>query len=184
MTTVYDFSQSCQFLPTDHATVRGDFCPMFQTMSKIGFFRSITDPAGFLQILCTSVSHMTTLQHQAVANSPEAIALSTQAIQSVNKRLSDPVLYTSDGMVAAILTFCCHTVSDHTIFLLPKAEQYSHSCEDNVQRYTRLKGSFHRARRDHSTPRGTWDTQLEPIYENGSILVSETNIHSKALSLV
>ena len=97
---------------------------MFQTMSKIGFFRSITDPAGFLQILCTSVSHMTTLQHQAVAESPEAMALSSQAIQSVNKRLNDPILYTSDGIVAAILTFCCHTVSDHTILRQAGAEYF------------------------------------------------------------
>jgi len=125
MTTVYDFSPSSRPPLTNHATVRGDFCPMFQTMSKIGFFRSITDPAGFLQILCTSVSHITTLQHRAVADSPEAIALSTQAIQSVNKRLGDPVLYTSDGIIAAILTFCCHTVSDHHHSLAKGGKLYS-----------------------------------------------------------
>ncbi len=87
---------------------------MFKTMNKIGFFRSITDPAGFLQILSTSVSHMATLRYKPVAQNPEAIALSTQAIQSVNSRLGDPAVHTNDGVVAAILTFCCHTVSGNT----------------------------------------------------------------------
>lgn len=54
---------------------------------------------------------MTTLRYQPVAQNPEAIALSTQAIQSVNSRLGDPAVHTNDGVVAAILTFCCHTVS-------------------------------------------------------------------------
>jgi len=102
--------QSTPSVDPDTVT-KGPFCPMFKTMSRIGFYRSITDPAGFLQILSTSVSHMTMLRHQPVAESPEAIALSTQAIESVNKRLGDPVLNMSDGIVAAILTFCCHTVS-------------------------------------------------------------------------
>jgi len=92
----------------DH--LRGDFCVMFKTLSKIGFFRTITDAAGFYQILCTSVSHMTTLRALPVAESSEAIVLSTQAIQSVNSRLGDPVLSTSDGVVTAILAFCCHTI--------------------------------------------------------------------------
>ena len=82
-------------------------------MSKIGFFRCITDPAGFLQILCTSVSHQTALRKQRLDQSPEAIMLSTQAIQSVNQRLGDPAQSTSEGVVAAILAFCCHTVSYH-----------------------------------------------------------------------
>jgi hypothetical protein len=30
-------------------------------MSKLGFFQSMTDPAGFRQILCTSASHMEVL---------------------------------------------------------------------------------------------------------------------------
>lgn len=92
-------------------------------MSKIGFFKSITDPAGFLQILCTSVSHMTALRRLPVTESPEAITLSTQAIQSVNSRLGDPVLNTSDGVVAAILAFCCHTVSGPTTLALTKKRE-------------------------------------------------------------
>ena len=35
---------------------------MFRTMSKLGFFQSMTDPAGFRQILCTSASHMEVLR--------------------------------------------------------------------------------------------------------------------------
>lgn len=103
------FNRSSSIDP--NTVVTGPFCPMFKTMSRIGFYRSITDPAGFLQILSTSVSHMTMLRHQPVAESPEAIALSTRALEYVNKRLGDPILNTSDGVVVAILTFCCHTVS-------------------------------------------------------------------------
>ena len=106
---------------------------MFKTMSKIGFFRSITDPAGFLQILCTSVSHMTTLRYQPVAQNPEAISLSTQAIQSVNSRLGDSAVHTNDGVVAAILTFCCHTVSGYTFGSILRTRIVSNSCEDYVQ---------------------------------------------------
>lgn len=98
----------------DPAIVQSDFCPMFKTLSKIGFFRSVTDPAGFLQILCTSVSHMNTLRSLPASESSEAIVLSTQAIQSVNHRLADPALNTSDGVVAAVLAFSCHTVSGST----------------------------------------------------------------------
>jgi hypothetical protein len=53
---------------------------------------------------------MTTLSRLRVEESSEAIVLSTQAIQSVNNRLADPALSTSDGVVAAILAFSCHTV--------------------------------------------------------------------------
>ncbi len=49
-----------------------------------------------------------------MSENSEAIILSTQAIQSVNHRLSDPVLNTSDGVVAAVLAFSCHTVSNST----------------------------------------------------------------------
>ena len=146
---------------------------MFQTMSKIGFFKSITDPAGFLQILCTSVSHMTTLQHQPAAESPEAIALSTQAIQSVNSRLGDPVLHTSDGMVAAILTFCCHTVSGPNRCGQLKHKTVSNGSEDHVQRRSRLEDAHQRVRCDNSAKRGHRYAEFEPTDEDGFILVGD-----------
>lgn len=125
------------FIPsarTNVLAVMGDFCPMFKTMSKIGFFRTMTDVAGFLQILCTSASHMMRLR-TSNSSSEEAIVLSTQAIQSVNTRLADPVLSVSDGLIAAILAFCCHSVSTPfrtvTITGLP-TEQISDCQQDHV----------------------------------------------------
>ncbi|KAH8781576.1 hypothetical protein F5882DRAFT_519247 [Hyaloscypha sp. PMI_1271] len=122
--------QSTPSVDPDTVT-KGPFCPMFKTMSRIGFYRSITDPAGFLQILSTSVSHMTMLRHQPVAESPEAIALSTQAIESVNKRLGDPVLNMSDGIVAAILTFCCHTTMFNDV---PGSKTHMNGLEEIIRR--------------------------------------------------
>jgi hypothetical protein len=83
---------------------------MFKTMSKIGFFRTVLDEAGFRQILCTSSSHMTRLREGT--ENAEAIALSTEAIRSVNSRLADPILGISDGVIISILAFACHAVSD------------------------------------------------------------------------
>ena len=85
-------------------------------MSKLGFFQSMTDPAGFRQILCTSASHMEVLRAKPAteAETSEALSFSTEAIQSVNTRLVDPVKNTSDGIVGAILAFCCHSVSYFT----------------------------------------------------------------------
>jgi hypothetical protein len=92
------------------AAVHGDTCPMFKTMSKIGFFKSVVDEAGFRQILCTSSSHMTRLREGT--ETAEAIALSTEAIRSINRRLNDPTLGISDGVIITILAFVCHAVSD------------------------------------------------------------------------
>jgi hypothetical protein len=83
---------------------------MFKTMSKIGFFRTVADEAGFRQILCTSSSHMTKLREGT--ETAEAIAPSTEAIRSINRRLTDPTLAISDGVIITILAFACHAVSD------------------------------------------------------------------------
>jgi hypothetical protein len=83
---------------------------MFKTMSKIGFFRTVEDEAGFRQILCTSSSHMTRLRQGT--DTAEAIALSTEAIRSINRRLADPTLGISDRVIITILAFACYAVSD------------------------------------------------------------------------
>ena len=105
----------CHFISSlaDYTKVRGDFCPMFRTMSQLGFFQSMTDPAGFRQILCTSASHMEVLRETPAteAETMEALSFSTQAIQSVNSRLANSIENTSDGIVGTILAFCCHSVS-------------------------------------------------------------------------
>lgn len=84
---------------------------MFKTMSRIGFFQTLTDPAGLRQVLCTSACHMEVLRG-AKSEPSDAILLSTQALQSVNSRLADPAESKSDGIFAAVLAFCCHSVSD------------------------------------------------------------------------
>jgi hypothetical protein len=86
---------------------------MFKTMSKIGFFQTLTDPAGFRQVLCTSACHMEVLRGSS--EPPDAIVLSTQALQSVNRRLADPAEIRSDGMLSAVLAFCCHSVSNSMV---------------------------------------------------------------------
>jgi hypothetical protein len=83
---------------------------MFKTMSKIGFFRTVADEAGFRQILCTSSSHITRLREGT--ETAEAIALSTEAIRSINRRLTDSTLAISDGVIITVLAFACHAVSD------------------------------------------------------------------------
>lgn len=70
----------------------------------------MTDPAGFRQVLCTSACHIEVLR-ASDSEPSDAIVLTNQALKSVNDRLADPTLNTSDGVIAAILAFCCHCVS-------------------------------------------------------------------------
>jgi len=82
---------------------------MFQTLNKIGFFKTVSDDAAFRQILCTASAHMTVLRQGS--DNAEARALSSAALRSVNKRIVDPGQGTSDGVLMAILAFGCHAVS-------------------------------------------------------------------------
>lgn len=83
---------------------------MFKTLNNIGFFKTVLDEAAFRQLLCTSSAHMTRLRDGT--ENPEAIILSTQAIRSVNNRITDPVQAISDGVLITILAFACHAVRD------------------------------------------------------------------------
>jgi hypothetical protein len=82
---------------------------MFKTLSKVGFFANMQDPAGFRQILCSSSKHQSKLRHEP--ESFESIDLSTNAIQSVNQRLMDPIAGISDGVITTVIAFICHAVS-------------------------------------------------------------------------
>lgn len=42
---------------------------------------------------------------------PEAMKYYTKALALVNSRLVDPTLATSEGIIGAIVGFCCHDVS-------------------------------------------------------------------------
>jgi hypothetical protein len=90
--------------------VHGGHCPMFETLSKIGFYKTIEDDAALRQVLCTSSMHQTRLRN--VEENTEAIILSHEALRSINKRIADPALATSDGVLFAILAFAAHAVSN------------------------------------------------------------------------
>jgi hypothetical protein len=81
---------------------------MFKTLNTIGFFKMASDDAAFRQILCSASAHMTRLRRGN--DDAEARALSSAAIRSVNRRIMDPVLGTSDGVIITILAFACHAV--------------------------------------------------------------------------
>ena len=91
-------------------------------MCRVGFFQSLSDPAGFRQILSTSACHMEVLRG-AVSEPSDAILLSTQALQSVNDRLANLAESRSDGMLAAVLAFCCHSVSTSVVNEAPERKR-------------------------------------------------------------
>jgi hypothetical protein len=103
------FSPNLPNLCYGFAVVHGNTCPMFKTLNMIGFFKTVLDEAAFRQILCTSSSHMAMFREGP--QTAEAIVLSTEAIRSVNRRIADPVLCLSDGVISTILAFACHAVS-------------------------------------------------------------------------
>jgi hypothetical protein len=79
-------------------------------MNRIGFFRAVLlDEAAFYQVLCTSSLYMTRLRQRT--EDGEAIILYTKAIRSIHKRITDPVLCTSDGVLVTVLTLVSHAVS-------------------------------------------------------------------------
>lgn len=79
-------------------------------MRKVGFWSLVVDEASLCQVLCTSSLHMTQLRDGS--ENPEAIVLSTQAIQSVNRRLAESVLVFDEKIITAIIAFSCHAVSN------------------------------------------------------------------------
>ena len=95
--------------------VHSETCPMFRTLSRIGFWEAtLEDEAAFRQALSTSSAHMASLQDDP--DVAEAIALSNDAIQSVNARITDPLLCVTDGVIIAVITFACHSVYLHYSF--------------------------------------------------------------------
>lgn len=70
---------------------------------------SLSDPALLYEIL-SYISRDITASFPGYEKEEEAVALHSQALQSVNKRLSDPVESVSDGIIATILSFACFSV--------------------------------------------------------------------------
>lgn len=112
---------------------------------------SLSDPALFYEIL-SHISRDTTASFPGHAKEKQAFALHSQALQSVNKRLSDPVESVSDGIIATILGFACFSVSWLPSFRDRYANEMQHSDRDwarydmhmeGLRTIIRLKGGVH-----------------------------------------
>lgn len=71
---------------------------------------SLSDPALFYEIL-SHISRDVTASQTDYKGEKQAFTFHSQALQSVNKRLSDPVESVSDGVIATIIGFACFSVS-------------------------------------------------------------------------
>jgi hypothetical protein len=90
---------------------------------------SLSDPALFYEIL-SHISRDITASFPGYSKEKQAFALHSQALQSVNKRLSDPVESVSDGIIATILGFACFSVSCLLSFRDCYANEMQHSDRD------------------------------------------------------
>ncbi len=74
---------------------------------------SISDPASFYEVLGHVAQRVASLRKEV--GCVRSLAYHSLAISSVNKRLSDPILGISDGIIHAILALACfskHTTRD------------------------------------------------------------------------
>src|SRR2546421_32541 len=71
---------------------------------------SMSDPASFYELLSQIALHVASLRKEVVCI--RSLAYHSLAISSVNKRLSDPILGISDGIINAILALASFCVSD------------------------------------------------------------------------
>lgn len=69
----------------------------------------LLDPASFLQMLSTTVSHQ--MYVQGKKDDHRAMRYQQMALRSVNERLSDPIHGISDGIVGAVVSFLTYDVS-------------------------------------------------------------------------
>ena len=111
----------------------------------------LSDPALFYEIL-SRISRDITASFPGYAVEKQAFALHSQALQSVNRRLSDPVESVSEGIIATILGFACFSVSCSLSFRDRHANEMQHSERDwasydmhmeGLRTIIRLKGGVH-----------------------------------------
>lgn len=67
------------------------------------------DPAAFHQILSNAALHISRLHPQITQYAEDAAAFHVVAIRSVNERLQDTRSATTDGIMAAVTAFACHS---------------------------------------------------------------------------
>lgn len=111
----------------------------------------LSDPALFYEIL-SHISRDITVSFPGYANENRALALHSQALQSVNKRLSDPVESVSDEIIATILGFACFSVRSLFNFRNRYTNELQHCDRDwvsydmhmeGLRTIIRLKGGLH-----------------------------------------
>jgi hypothetical protein len=71
---------------------------------------SMSDPASFYEVLSQIALHVVSLRKEV--GCVRSLTYHSLAISSVNKRLSDPILRISDGIIHAILALASFCVSD------------------------------------------------------------------------
>ncbi|KAL3494386.1 hypothetical protein BJX62DRAFT_234263 [Aspergillus germanicus] len=80
-------------------------CPMFRTMSKIGFLDVIRQTIALSQMLSASSRHLGLLLG---SDSADSYGYSIQATNSLQARLADPAACTSDEVISVVLAFACY----------------------------------------------------------------------------
>ncbi|KAH7385213.1 hypothetical protein DE146DRAFT_193898 [Phaeosphaeria sp. MPI-PUGE-AT-0046c] len=85
--------------------------PRLQPIKETWLPLSLSDPALFYEIL-SHISRDITASFPGYADEKQACMLHSKALQSVNKRLSDPVANVSDGIIATIIGFACFSHSN------------------------------------------------------------------------
>ncbi|KAL2796677.1 hypothetical protein BJX66DRAFT_335661 [Aspergillus keveii] len=80
-------------------------CPMFRTMSKIGFLDVIRETIALSQMLSASSRHLGLLLGN---DSADSYGYSIQATNSLQARLADPAACTSDEVISVVLAFACY----------------------------------------------------------------------------
>lgn len=100
-----DMYRLVEYLHADYEST--NIIPAFRT---IWFGMILRDPASFLQQLSTTVMHQMFVH--GTNDEKKALMYQQRALQSVNKRLSDPVLGLSDGVVGTVVSFL---TSDHIV---------------------------------------------------------------------
>lgn len=80
---------------------------------------SMPDAAFFNEILSHVSLHVYTLRHglSRETECPQSMILHSRAVASVRKRLCDPVLGISDGIIGTVLAFACFSVSASQVLM-------------------------------------------------------------------
>ncbi|KAL3456529.1 hypothetical protein BJX64DRAFT_39777 [Aspergillus heterothallicus] len=80
-------------------------CPMFRTLSMIGFLDVVRETIALSQLLSAASRHLGLLLG---SDSPDAYGYSIQATTSLQERLADPIACTSDEVISIVLAFACY----------------------------------------------------------------------------